>query len=176
MFDTGRLFSVSELIRPVYTIKVFHQKLGESCWRKICSTKTLSKLTCLHDQSLIKVFIPSYLSAVNSKTNKMAEWSSFRKDVLIGQFPSKSIKIFRKIWWVSIQPKSIKVLWPSFWSCKLVFSLLILTLSLSKIKGNMYSWNIIYWYVFLHHSIYKNKSFQCFFSILFCTFLPIVYL
>jgi hypothetical protein len=27
------------------------------------------------DQSLIKVFIPSYLSAVKSKTNKMAEWS-----------------------------------------------------------------------------------------------------
>jgi hypothetical protein len=27
----------------------------------------------LHDQSLVKVFIPSYISAVNTKTNKMAK-------------------------------------------------------------------------------------------------------
>jgi len=37
------------------------------------------------------------------------------KDVLIGQFPSESVKVFRKIGWVSIPSKSIKVLWQSFW-------------------------------------------------------------
>ena len=50
--------------------------------------------------------------AVNSKTNNRS-W--FRKNVLIGQFPSKSVKDFRKIGWVSIPSKSIKVLWQSFW-------------------------------------------------------------
>jgi hypothetical protein len=34
---------------------------------------------------------------------------------LIGQFLSKSIKVFRKIGWVSIPSKSIKVHWQSFW-------------------------------------------------------------
>jgi hypothetical protein len=40
--------------------------------------------------------------AVNSKTNNRS-W--FRKNVLIGQFPSKSVKDFRKIGWVSIPSK-----------------------------------------------------------------------
>jgi len=51
----------------------FRQKLGQSFRQKICSKKTLSKLSRLHDQSLIKVFIPSHLLAANSKTSKMAE-------------------------------------------------------------------------------------------------------
>jgi hypothetical protein len=44
---------------------------------EICSKKTLSNLSRLHHHSLVKVFIPSYLSAVNSKTNKMVEFEEY---------------------------------------------------------------------------------------------------
>jgi len=33
------------------------------------------------------------------------------KDILIGQFPSKSVNVFRKLWWVSIPSKSVKGFW-----------------------------------------------------------------
>jgi len=119
-----------------------HQKLGQSFWRKIGSKKILSKLSRLHDQSFSKVSIPSHHLAVNSKTNNRY-W--FRKDVLIGQFPSKSVKVFRKIGLVFSPSKSIKVLWQSFlsrftrsknfdqvfdgklWSCKRPFKLPYIT-------------------------------------------------
>jgi len=71
-----------------------------------------SKLSRLHDQILTNVSIPRYFLAINSKTHNRF-W--FPKDVLIGQFPSKSVKVFRKIGWVSIPSKSIKVLWQRFW-------------------------------------------------------------
>ena len=63
-------------------------------------------------QNLIKVSISIYILALNSKTKNIS-W--FRTDVLIDQFPLKSVKGFRKIWRVSIPSKSIKILWQSFW-------------------------------------------------------------
>jgi hypothetical protein len=69
----------------------------------------------------------------------------YSKNVLIGQFPSKSVKVFRKLWWVSISLKSVKNVWQlkllmqvytlkeltkenfyhvfdeKLWSCKLAF-------------------------------------------------------
>ena len=51
-------------------------------------------------QSLIKVYIPSYLSTVNSKTNKTSE---------LDLDSEMSIKIYIKIGWVSILSKFIKV-------------------------------------------------------------------
>ena len=48
---------------------------------------------------------------INSKTNKLAELDHDSvKDVFIGHLPSTSVKVFRKIGWVSIPAKSIKVL------------------------------------------------------------------
>ena len=47
--------------------------------------------------------------------------SWFRIDLLIGQLPSKSVKVFRKIGWVCILSKSINVLWQSFW-CRFTWS------------------------------------------------------
>ena len=70
-------------------------------WRKINSKKTLSKLP--------------FGGKFKDKQNVWIR-SWFQKDVLIGQFPSKSVKVFlRKIGWVSIPSKSIKVLWQSCW-------------------------------------------------------------
>jgi hypothetical protein len=43
------------------------------------------------------------------------------KTILIGQFPSKSIKVFRKIGWSSIPSKSVKVFDQSFW-CRFTWS------------------------------------------------------
>lgn len=150
----------------------FLQKLNQNFWRKIWSKKTLSKLSRFHDQSLFKVFVLSYLSAVNSRTNNVVHdgvrrlWSrawlqrmKYRScfntlpscdridgwrpsgiqklhdtfDMLLEKvkpfsfqltclclhrpwfkrcfdwFPSKSVKVFRTIGWVSIPSKSIKV-------------------------------------------------------------------
>jgi hypothetical protein len=53
------------------------------------------------------------------------------KDVLLGQFPSKCIKVFIKIGWVSIPSKSIRVLWQSFW-CSFTRSKKTLTKCLMK--------------------------------------------
>jgi hypothetical protein len=48
-----------------------------------------------YDHSLIKVFIPSYVWALNSKTNKMAGLDLYSENMF--DWSSKSFKIFRKI-------------------------------------------------------------------------------
>ena len=66
------------------------------------------KLSHLH--KVWSKFYPKLPFSIKFK-NKQNGWirSWFRKDVLIGKFPSKSVKVFRKIGWVSIPSKSIKV-------------------------------------------------------------------
>ena len=83
--------------------RLHDQSFPPQTWSKflteICSKKILSKLSRLHDQSLVQIFIPSYLSVVNSKTSKRA-------------YSEKMfwlVKVYLKIGWVSIPSKSIKV-------------------------------------------------------------------
>jgi len=87
------------VLNPVYTIKAY-TKIDQ---RKLCQSYPIYTK---FDQS----FYPKLPFSVKLK-NKRNGWirSWFRKDVLIGQFPSKSVKVFRKIGWVSIPSKSIKV-------------------------------------------------------------------
>ena len=103
----------------------FRQKIGQSFRRKIYSKKTLTMLSRLHDQSLINVFIPSYLSVVNSKTNKMAEFEKYPTMLCLQLRQSWQMKTFKnvdllyercfgKIAWVSIPSKYIIVLWQFF--------------------------------------------------------------
>ena len=111
-------------LKPVDTIKVFVKKLV-SFRRKIYSKKTLTMLSRLHDQSLINVFIPSYLSVVNSKTNKMAEFEKYPTMLCLQLRQSWQMKTFKnvdllyercfwKIAWISIPSKYIIVLWQFF--------------------------------------------------------------
>ena len=87
-------------LKPVYTIKVFVKHLTKVFWRNICSKKIIPFIRSKFGQILIRVFIPSYLSVVNSKTSKMAE--------LVLDSAKMSVKVFRKIGWVSIPSKSVK--------------------------------------------------------------------
>ena len=64
----------------------------------------------------------------------------FRKEVLVDQFPSKTVEVFRQIGWVSIPSKSIKILWQSFW-CRF-------TRSKNFVKENF-------------HQVYDRKLWSC---------------
>ena len=77
------------------------------------------------------------------------------KDVLIGQFPSNSVKVFRKIGWVSILSKSNKVLWQSF-SCRFTRSKNFVKENFDHVfDGKL----IIYYYYFVAiHRTTEEKS------------------
>ena len=96
------------VIKSVYTIKVYTKN-----WSMFFDGKFAQRIICQSypvytkfDQSFYPK-LPFSVKLKNKRNGCIRSW--FRKDVLIGQFPSKSIKVFRKIGWVSIPSKSIKV-------------------------------------------------------------------
>jgi hypothetical protein len=75
---SGGHFELEDTIKCyIYTINLVKVLEGKLAQRKLCQS---------YHVYTIKVSIPSYLLAVNSKINNRS-W--FRKDVLNGQFPSK---------------------------------------------------------------------------------------
>ena len=108
-----------------FSVKVF--------WQKICAKKTLSKIIQFSQSMFDQSFYPKlpFSSKFKDKQNSWIR-SWFQRDVLIGQFPLKSVKVFRKIGWVSIPSKFFdkenldQVFDGKLWSCKRKFDIYVL--------------------------------------------------
>ena len=89
----------------------FHKKLGPSFWQKIWSKENFVKVIPFTRSNLDQSFYPKLPFGSCIFKKKQTGWirTWFWKDILIGQFPSKPVKVFRKIGWVSIPWKYIKV-------------------------------------------------------------------
>ena len=88
----------------------FRQKLGKSFLTDNLHKENFIKVISFMRLKLSHSFYLE-LPFDNKFKDKQNDWirSWSRKDVLIGQFPSKSVTVFRKIGCVSIPPKSVQV-------------------------------------------------------------------
>ena len=85
-------------------------------WLKICSKKTVVKVITFTWSKFDQSFYPNLPFGRHfSHSCDFGYIDLDSKYVLSGEFSSKPVKGSRKIGWVSISSKSIKVLWQSCW-------------------------------------------------------------